>query len=82
MTRTTIAIHEDTRARIKALAQHQGTTIDGLLRGLLDAHEQDRFWASFADLTPQSYARSTAADGDALDTDFAAEDVALDAEEA
>ncbi|MGL5817989.1 MAG: hypothetical protein ACRCYR_10525 [Phycicoccus sp.] len=81
MTRTTIAIATETRARIKAEASRQSTTIDAFLRFLLDEHERSRFWASFEDVTPQSYAAAVADDGDTLDEDYSVEDHALVAEE-
>ncbi len=78
MSRTTIAIHTDTRARIKAGAEGESKTIDDFLRVLLDEHETNRFWASFEDVTPQSYAEATANDGDALDEGYTIEDRDLD----
>ncbi|MGL4177863.1 MAG: hypothetical protein ACRCSN_17530 [Dermatophilaceae bacterium] len=77
MSRTTIAIRAETRARIKAGADSESTTIDAFLQTLLDEHEQGRFWASFRDLTPESYAADTAGDGDVLDEDYAVEDRAV-----
>ncbi|MGL5819239.1 MAG: hypothetical protein ACRCYR_16875 [Phycicoccus sp.] len=74
MNRTTIAIKAETRARIKAGAESESTTIDVFLQTLLDEHEQSRFWASFDDLTPQSYAAALTGDGDVLDEDYTAED--------
>ncbi|MCL2787655.1 MAG: hypothetical protein FWD59_04065 [Micrococcales bacterium] len=82
MSRTTIAIQTDTRARISAAAAAEETTIDGLLRQLLDQRDRRRFWESFEHVTPQSYAAALAADGDDLDEGFATEDRGLDAEEA
>lgn len=77
MDRTTIAIREDTRDRIKAGAAAQRQTIDAFLRGLLDEREEADFWASFADLTPEGYAAAMSADGDDLDEGYAVEDVKL-----
>ena len=49
---------------------------------LLDEYERRRFWASFEDVTPRSYAAAVSSDGDALDEGYSAEDRALAAEEA
>ncbi|MDR1265036.1 MAG: hypothetical protein LBK42_05580 [Propionibacteriaceae bacterium] len=73
MSRTTIAIQTDTRARIKAGAKQEAKTIDSFLRDLLDARERDRFWDSFQDVTPQSYAAALAEDGDSLNDDYSLE---------
>ena len=82
MSRTTIAIQTDTRALITAAAAAEGTTIDGLLRLLLDQRDRWQFWQSFEHMTPQSYATALADDGDNLDVGFTHEDHSLDAEEA
>ena len=82
MSRTTIAIQTDTRARITAAAAAEDATIDGLLRLLLDQRDRRLFWESFEHMTPQSYASALASDGDTLDAGFADEDRGLDAEEA
>ncbi|BCR82409.1 hypothetical protein [Arachnia rubra] len=82
MSRTTIAVREETRARIKAGAANESKTIDAYLRMLLDEYERRRFWASFEDVTPHSYAAAVSSDGDALDEGYSAEDRALAAEEA
>jgi hypothetical protein len=74
MSRTTIAVQTDTRARLKAAAASESATIDGLLRSLLDERDRARFWGSFEDVTPQSYVSAVAADGDALDERYAIED--------
>ncbi|MDR1768843.1 MAG: hypothetical protein LBR32_10570 [Propionibacteriaceae bacterium] len=77
MSRTTIAIHTDTRDRIKTAAEGASKTIDAFLQSLLDEHEQARFWGSFADLTPQSYAAAVCGGGDQLDEGYAIEDQTL-----
>ncbi|MDR1152922.1 MAG: hypothetical protein LBK72_10735 [Bifidobacteriaceae bacterium] len=82
MDRTTIAIRTDTRARIKARAAGESKTIDEFLRSLLDDYERDRFWGSFKDVTPRSYAAVTARDGDGLDDDYVVEDQSIDEVEA
>lgn len=81
MSRTTIAIQTDTRTRITAAAAAEGTTIDGLLRLLLEQRERRQFWESFEHVTPQSYAAALADDGDNLEVGFAQENHSLDAEE-
>ena len=73
MSRTTIAIQTETRARLKAGAESESQTIDAFLQTLLDEHERSRFWGSFQDLTPGRYAAETSRDGDALDETFLAE---------
>ncbi|MGL5857381.1 MAG: hypothetical protein ACRC35_03060 [Angustibacter sp.] len=78
MKRTTIAIQIDTRARIKAGAESEAKTIDAFLRSLLDEHQRNRFWGSFEDVTPRSYAAAVASDSDQLDEGYAVEDRALD----
>lgn len=80
MSRTTIAVQTETRARLKAAAESRSTTIDGVLRLLLDEHERAQFWASIENLNPQAYAAALSADGDDLDQDYRAEDAALEAE--
>ena len=77
MSRTTIAVREETRARIKAGAASESKTIDAYLRMLLDEYERRRFWASFEDVTPHSYAAAVSSDGDALDEGYSAEGRAL-----
>ncbi|MGL5826107.1 MAG: hypothetical protein ACRCYU_15035 [Nocardioides sp.] len=79
MERTTIAIHPETRARIRAGAQGESKTMDAFLRSVLDEYDQARFWGSFVDVTPQVYSAATVADGDGLDEGYPAEDRALDA---
>ncbi len=81
MSRTTIAIDTDTRARIKAGAAAEATTIDRYLRSVLDEHEKSRFWASLEQLTPDSYAAAVAQDGDTLDQNYAIEEQAVLADE-
>ena len=81
MSRTTIAIDTATRARIKAAAERESTTIDGLLQSLLDERDRNQFWASFEDLTPESYALALTNDGDSVEADYTLEDRALDSEE-
>ena len=78
MERTTVAIKPDTRARLKAGAASESQTIDAFIRTLLDEHERARFWATFGELTPETYAQSAAADGDDLDESYALEDRAID----
>ena len=80
MSRTTIAIQTQTRTRLKAGAQREAMTIDAYLRSLLDARDQDQFWSSFQDVTPQSYAAAVGVD--MPDEDYSVEDAAIDAEEA
>ncbi len=79
MGRTTIAIKTETRARLKIAAEREDQSIDGFLQRLIDEHENRRFWASFADVTPEDYAAAMAEDGDSLDEDFSVEDGAIDA---
>ncbi|MDR1293462.1 MAG: hypothetical protein LBK59_00655 [Bifidobacteriaceae bacterium] len=79
MSRTTIAIRSETRARIKVRAARESKTIDEFLQLLLDGYECSRFWQSFEDVTPQSYAAAIAGDGDSLDEDYAVEDQLIDA---
>lgn len=81
MDRTTIAIREETRDRIKAAAAAESQTIDAFLRTLLDEREEAQFWASFEDLTPADYAAATQADGDELDEGFSIEDQTLGADQ-
>lgn len=78
MSRTTIAIDTATRARIKAAAERESTTIDGLLQSLLDERDRNRFWMSFAEVTPESYAAATSEDGDELDSGYEVEDRMLE----
>lgn len=73
MSRTTIAIQTETRARLKAGAESESQTIDAFLQTLLDEHERTRFWRSFGDVTPATYAAETRADGDMLDESFLVE---------
>jgi hypothetical protein len=81
MSRTTIAIHTDTRARLNAAAAEESMTLDSFLQTLLDERERARFWESFADVTPETYSRAVAADGDSLDEDYTIEDAGLEAQE-
>jgi hypothetical protein len=81
MNRTTIAIKTETRTRIKAGADSESKTIDAFLQSLLDEHERNRFWASFEDVTPQSYATALTTDGDVLDEGYTVEDHAVIAAE-
>lgn len=81
MTRTTIAITENTRARIKSAAARESKTIDAFLASLLDERERALFWASFEDVTPETYAAAVAADGDDLEDSYDVEDRAITAEE-
>ncbi|MGL5864454.1 MAG: hypothetical protein ACRCYX_01100 [Dermatophilaceae bacterium] len=74
MNRTTIAIKAETCTRITAGADSESMTIDAFLQALLDEYEQGRFWASFRDLTPESYTAAVISDGDALDEGYAIED--------
>ncbi len=74
MSRTTIAIHTATRARIRAAAATESQTIDGFLQCLLDEHEKNAFWRSMAELTPTAYTAALSADGDDLDQGYLLED--------
>ena len=80
MARTTIAIQDETRARIREAAEHESKTIDAFLRSLLDEHEKSRFWGTLASLTPSSYASAMADDLDSLDEGHSIEDLAIDSE--
>lgn len=81
MSRTTIAIHTETRACLKAGAAQQAESIDGFLRLLLDEHERNQFWGSFADVRPDEYASAVAQDGDDLIEDYEREDRQQEAEQ-
>ena len=81
MSRTTIAIQTDTRARLKAGANTASMTVDRFLQSLLDERDRQDFWASFEEVTPQSYAAAVGDDGDGLDEDYSVEDGGLAAEE-
>ena len=80
MGRTTIAIQSETRARLKAQAECEDLTIEGLLKKLLDEHEQRQFWGSFAELTPEGYSAALAEDGDLVDQHFEVEDAVIDSD--
>jgi len=82
MSRTTIAIQTQTRARLREQADDESMTIDAFLQELLDERERSRFWASFEDVTPQVYAAAVARDGDGLDESYTVENGILTAEEA
>ncbi|MDR0594600.1 MAG: hypothetical protein LBG60_15400 [Bifidobacteriaceae bacterium] len=63
MSRTTIAVRVPTRDRVTAAARAEHKTVDAFLARLLDAYEEQVFWAAMAATSAEDYQAAAREDG-------------------
>ena len=81
MSLTTIKVTKDVRDRVSRLARLQRMSQHAYLDQLLREAEEKAFWHRMAEANAEEYHQALAADGDALNEDYALEESVIEAEE-